>query len=307
MIRGNSRRTPVPVLLSCSMLLLCAPMASPLPAQENTSEEELVESTIGAKSAEQEEEAGALAKAAQNPIASVVSLPFQYNVNDGVGEFGRQQATLNIQPVVPFKLGDKANFVTRTIIPLSSAPIGETESEFGVADIQWTGFYSPQAKGGLSWGIGPQVNLPLSSNEEILGSGKFSAGPSAVLFYGTGNWTLGAVVSNVWSFASSSGSKDREDVNFFFAQWFVNYNFGKGLALGTAPIITCNWEYETMGDDDDQCTIPLGLQISKLTFAGSQPLNILLGYYQNVYHPINGADSQVRLQVNFMFPIKPKT
>lgn len=291
-----------------AMLLLCVPMASPLSAQEGTSEEPQVESTIGPQTDEDAAQAGALAKAAQNPIAAMVSLPFQYNVNSGVGEFERRQSVVNVQPVIPFKLGEGgANLITRAIIPLTSIPIGETDSVFGIGDIQWTGWYSPKARGGLSYGIGAQVNLPLASNEEILGSGKVSAGPSAVFFYGTGNWTLGAVASNVWSITSSKGNKDREDVNFFFAQWFVNYNLGHGLALGTGPIVTCDWEYETMeGVDDDQCTFPLGLQISKVTFAGSQPLNILLGYYENVYHPIAGAESQFRLQVNFMFPIKPK-
>ena len=270
---NRSERDTTTLLGTCFLagLLFCAPMARPLSAQEGTSEEPQVESTIGPQTDEDAAQAGALAKAAQNPIAALVSLPFQYNVNSGVGEFDRQQTTLNIQPVIPFKLGGGANLITRTIIPVGSVPIGETESEFGIRNIQWTGFYSPQAKGGLSYGIGAQVNLPLSSNEEILGTGKFSAGPSAVVFYGVGNWTLGGVVSNVWSFASSKGNKDRDDVNFFFAQWFVNYNFGHGLALGTAPIVTCDWEYETVGDDDDQCTFPLGLQISKVTFAGSQP------------------------------------
>lgn len=307
MNRGNRATETSWVVISCVTLLLCIPLAGSLSAQEGTSEEPEVESYIGPQTEEDAAQSGSLAKAAQNPIAALVSIPLQYNVNAGVGEFERRQSTLNIQPVVPFKLGEKANLVTRTIIPVTSVPIGETESEFGIGDIQWTGWYSPRAKGGLSFGIGAQVNLPLASNEEILGSGKVSAGPSAVLFYGTGNWTLGAVASNVWSFTSTKGNSDREDVNFFFAQWFVNYNFGHGLALGTAPIITCDWEYETVGDDDDQCTFPLGLQISKVTFAGSQPLNILLGYYENVYHPIAGAESQFRLQVNFMFPIKPKT
>lgn len=304
---GTRGTTTALALILCGLLILCANSTNPLAAQEGTSEEPLVESYIGPQTEEDAAQSGSLAKAAQNPIAALVSIPLQYNVNAGVGEFERRQSVLNIQPVVPFKLGEKANLVTRTIVPLTSVPIGETESEFGIGDVQWTGWYSPRAKGGLSYGIGAQVNLPLASNEEILGSGKVSAGPSAVLFYGTGNWTLGAVASNVWSFASTKGNSDREDVNFFFAQWFLNYNFGHGLALGTAPIITCDWEYETMGDDDDQCTFPLGLQISKVTFAGSQPINILLGYYENVYHPVNGADSQFRLQVNFMFPIKPKT
>jgi hypothetical protein len=289
------------------MLLLCVPVVRPLAAQESGAEEAPVESHLGPQTEEDAAQAGALAKAAQNPIAALVSLPFQYNVNSGVGEFDRRQSVLNVQPVIPFKLGvGRANLVTRSIIPVTSVPIGETDSVFGIGDVQWTAFYSPKARGGLSYGIGAQINLPLASNEEILGSGKVSAGPSAVLFYGVGNWTLGAVASNVWSFASTKGNKDRPDVNFFFAQWFLNYNFGHGLALGTAPIITCDWEYETVGDGDDQCTFPLGLQISKVTFAGSQPLNILLGYYENVYHPIAGAESQFRLQINLMFPIKPK-
>jgi hypothetical protein len=306
----NQRTRSTTSLLGVSLLAmapLCVPMANPLLAQEGTSEEQQVESTIGPQTDEDAAQAGALAKAAQNPIAALVSLPFQYNVNSGVGEFDRQQTTLNIQPVIPFKLSGGANLVTRAIIPVSSVPIGETQSEFGIGDVQWTGFYSPQARGGLSYGIGAQINLPWASNAELLGSGKFSAGPSMVFFYGSGKWTLGAVASNVWSFASTKGNTDREDVNFFFAQWFVNYNFGRGLALGTAPIVTCDWEYKTMeGVDDDQCTFPLGLQISKVTYAGSQPFNILLGYYENVYHPVAGAESQFRLQINFMFPIKPK-
>ena len=94
-----------------------------------------VESTVGAKGPVQQEQASALAKTVQNPIASLVSLPFQYNINTNVGEFERTQTTLNIQPVVPFKLGDKANLITRTIIPVTSWPVGETGSVFGFGDI----------------------------------------------------------------------------------------------------------------------------------------------------------------------------
>ena len=264
-----------------------------------------VESTVGTKDAAQQEQANALAKTVQNPIASLVSLPFQYNINTRVGEFERVQTTLNIQPVIPFKLGEKATLVTRTIIPVTSIPIDETGSEFGFGDIQWSGFYSPRSKGNLSWGVGAQFNLPTASNEELLGSGSISAGPAAVVFWGKGKWTAGFVASNVWDIADATGrTSEGDDVNFFFMQWFVNYNFGKGLALGTAPIVTCDWNYDTMGSGDDQCTFPLGLQLSKVTFAGSQPLNVLVGYYSNVAHPTLGADGQVRLQVNFLFPAK---
>jgi len=234
------------------------------------------------------------------------ALPFQYNVNYGVGEFDRTATTLNIQPVVPFKLGGGAHLITRAILPMTSIPLGETGSEFGFGDIRWSGFYSPRSKGNISWGVGAQIDLPTASNDILLGSGKLSVGPSGVLFWGKGKWTAGGILSNVWSVLDVHETADRPDVNSLFAQWFVNYNFGKGLALGTAPIVTCDWEYETSGSGDDRCTFPLGLQISKVTFAGSQPLNILLGYYNNIAHPVNGAESQLRLQVNFMFPVKQK-
>jgi hypothetical protein len=122
-------------------------------------------------------------------------------------------------------------------------------------------------------------------------------GPTGVLFYKTGEWTMGAVASNVWSVA---GDSDREDVNFFFAQYFVNYNFGRGWALGTAPIVTADWE----ADSDNTWTIPWGLQVSKLTRFGSRPVNLLIGHYTNSEHPDGSADEQVRLQVNFLFPTK---
>lgn len=110
---------------------------------------------------------------------------------------------------------------------------------------------------------------------------------------------MGLVASNVWSVA---GDSDRDNVNFFFGQYFVNYNLGKGWAVGTAPIVTANWEAES----GNQWTVPWGLQASKVTHFGSQPVNLLLGYYENTDHPEGGAESQVRFQVNFMFPQKPK-
>jgi hypothetical protein len=123
----------------------------------------------------------------------------------------------------------------------------------------------------------PAITVPTASNPEVLGSDKLSIGPTGVIFYGIKKWTMGAVGSNIWSVA---GDSSREDVNFFFAQWFVNYNLGKGWALGTAPIITCDWEAAS----GEECTIPWGLQISKVTHIGHQPVNVLGGYYKNSEH-----------------------
>lgn len=237
----------------------------------------------------------ALAETVQNPIADIVTLPIQVNWNTNVGDFDRTAMNMNIQPVVPFSAGDDWNVITRTIIPVNSVPIGETLSEFGVGDVTFSAFWTPKDAGNLVWGVGPAVVLPTASNGEVLGSEKLSIGPTGVIFYSTGNWTMGAVANNVWSIA---GEDDRDDVNFFFMQYFLNYNLGKGLAIGTAPIVTANWE----ADSDNRWTIPWGLQISKVTKLGKQPVNLLFGYYKNSEHPEDGADGQVRFQINFIWP-----
>jgi hypothetical protein len=244
--------------------------------------------------AAQEAEAADLAKQVQNPLASLVTLPFQANFNGGVGEFDRQVTNLNFQPVIPFP-GKKWNIVARAIIPYLSLPIGEAAAETGFGDLSLTLFASPADAGSVVWGAGPAFLLPTASNPELLGSGKFSLGPSAVLFAGAGKFTFGGVVNNVWSIA---GDSERESVNQFFGQYFLNFNFGKGWAIGTAPIITCDWK----APSGDQCTIPWGAQISKVLRFGSRPVNLLAGYYKNSEHPEGGAEEQVRMQINLLFP-----
>ena len=236
-----------------------------------------------------------LAKTVQNPIANIVTLPIQVNWNTNVGDFDRTAMNMNIQPVVPFSGGEKWNIITRTIIPVNSVPVGATLSEFGIGDVNFSAFWVPKDAGSLIWGVGPAVVLPTASNQEVLGSGKFSVGPTGVVFYSTGAWTMGAVANNVWSFA---GDDEREDVNRFFMQWFVNYNLGKGWALGTAPIVTADWK----ADSGNRWTIPWGLQVSKVTSLGRQPVNLLFGYYTNSEHPDGGADGQVRFQINLIYP-----
>jgi hypothetical protein len=235
-----------------------------------------------------------LAKTIQNPIANLVSLPFQYNYNSGVGAYDRNALNLNVQPVIPFP-GENWNIITRTIIPVNSVPVGEDGSAFCFGDVSLSLFWSPAKPSALTWGLGPGIYLPTASNPELLGLGKLSLGPTGVLFYKTGRWTMGGVASNAWSVA---GDDDREDVNFFFAQYFVNFNIGSGWALGTAPIITCDWTEES----DERWAIPWGLQISKVTNLGKRPANLLAGYYYYSEHPTLGPESQVRLQVNLLYP-----
>jgi len=129
-----------------------------------------------------------LAKTIQNPLASMVTLPIQANWNRGIGGFDRTGMNINIQPVVPFTGGDKWNIISRTIIPVNSVPIGESGSEFGIGDTSLSLFWSPNNPGKLIWGISPALTLPTASNGEVLGSQKWSVGPTGVLILR--NWQL---------------------------------------------------------------------------------------------------------------------
>jgi hypothetical protein len=243
-----------------------------------------------------EEGAATLAKTIQNPIASVITLPLQFNWNTGAGPYDRTYFNLNVQPVIPFQ-GKKWNVVARAILPIISAPQGETDSIFGIGDTNLSLFWTPAESGKLIWGVGPAVNLPTASNPEVLGSGKFGIGPSVVALVQPGQWTIGGVVNNIWSV---SGDGEREDTNLLTLQYFINYNLGGGWTVGTSPIVTANWE----ADSDDTWTIPWGLQVSKVARFGSQPVNLMLGYYTNAKHPQDGPDAQIRFQINFIFPAK---
>jgi hypothetical protein len=98
-------------------------------------------------------EAGDLARAAQNPIADMISVPFQNNSNFNVGAKDQYQNILNIQPVVPFNLSVEWNLITRTIVPVMSQPdLGAGGGRtYGIGDIQFSAFFSPKRPTVAGW------------------------------------------------------------------------------------------------------------------------------------------------------------
>lgn len=240
----------------------------------------------------------ALAKQAQNPIASLISLPLQNNTNFNLGPLEETQNILNIQPVYPFSLGDNWNLIGRAIVPVISQPAFSPEQgrENGIGNISLTGFLSPNQSGAWTWGVGPTVVVPTNTDER-LGSDLWSLGASFVALTMPGNWVIGALVSNVWSIGGSSDPSE----NSMLVQPFVNYNIpdSGGWYLSSVPIITANWKADRSGD---VWTIPLGGGVGKILKVGQQPLNAQVQAFYNVAKPEFGADWQLRLQLQFLFP-----
>ena len=237
-----------------------------------------------------------LAKAAQNPVGDLISIPFQNNTNFGLGSYDRTQNVLNIQPVVPISLGSEWNLITRTIFPIITQPdfFSENGGTTGLGDINLTAFLSPSKPGKLIWGVGPAIILP-SATDQSLGSGKWSVGPSVVGLTIQGPWVAGLLISQVWSFA---GQSDRDDVSFFLAQYFVNYNMDHGWYLVSAPIITSNWE----ASSGNQWIVPFGAGAGKIIRFGKLPVNLNMQAFYNAVKPDFGPDWQFRFQLQFMFP-----
>jgi hypothetical protein len=248
---------------------------------------------------------GDLQAAAQNPVANLISLPFQNNLLFGVGPNDEIVNVLNIQPVIPFALSDEWNVITRTIAPLIYVPstvagldvlpmgVG-TGTEFGLGDINFTAFVSPASPGAVVWGVGPSVNLP-TATDSLLGSEKVSIGPSVVVLAQPQPWTVGALARQLWSVA---GDDDRADVNQFLIQPFVNYNLADGWYLVSAPVLTANWD----APSGQRWTVPVGGGVGRLFRVGKLPVNASLQTYYNIERPTLGPEWAIRFQVQFLFP-----
>ncbi|HEX8814502.1 MAG TPA: neuromedin U [Terriglobales bacterium] len=238
----------------------------------------------------------ALRKAAQNPVASLISVPFQNNTNFNIGDFERVQDVLNIQPVVPFKLSDKWNLITRTILPIiwQPYPSDPTGGEYGLGDLNPSVFLSPGKPGKLIWGAGPALVIPTATNT-VLGQGKFSIGPSVVLLAQPGHWTLGVLTNNVWSVA---GDSSRPNVNQFLLQYFINYNLKKGYYFAWQPIITANWE----ASGPNRWSVPYGGGVGRIMKLGFQPVNMQLQFFANPTRPPGSASWTMRFQVALLYP-----
>ena len=234
-----------------------------------------------------------LSKQAANPIADLMSFPFQNNTNFNMGPYDRTTNVLNIQPVIPFFDG---RLVTRTIFPIVWIPDYSSEDGMfstGLSDILFTAFYVPPTEN-ITWGPGLALEIP--SGGEDRGSQKWGLGPSIVCLVQPGDWTLGLLANYTWSVA---GASDREDVSKGLINLFIVRQLGDGWYVNSVPIIT----YNSKAESGQQWIVPLGAGFGKLHFLGNGlPLNFQLHYYYNVIRPDFGPVSQLRIQMQVLLP-----
>jgi hypothetical protein len=284
------------LVLSLSLIFLLGMSAF---AQQNPdSSAQAKPATTEAKPAapSEEEQAEALQKATQNPVANLISVPVQNNSNFNYGPYNRTQDVLNIQPVIPVHISENWNLITRIIQPIvwQPYPNQNTSGEYGLGDMNPTFFLSPAKPGKLIWGAGPALVIPTATSD-ITGQGKLSIGPSVVVLAQPPHWTIGALANNVWSVAGSGG---RPPVNQFLLQYFINYNMKKGYYITLQPILTADWR----ASSGNIWTVPFGGGVGRIMKLGFQPVNISGQFYGNAVYPAGTSPWTMRLQIAFLFP-----
>src|SRR6195256_6252793 len=201
-----------------------------------------------------------LVKELNNPVSSLISVPFQNNFefklgpnNDGF------RYTLNFQPVIPFSLNKDWNLITRTIVPyIYQDDVIGTTNQSGLSDIEQSFFFSPQKPvAGIIVGAGPVFLYP-SATYDLLGAEKWGAGPTIVLVKQEGPWTYGLLFNHIWSFA---GNEHRSYVSSTFLQPFIAYATRTKTTLSLNTESTYDWH-------NDELTAPINFTVAQLTRVG---------------------------------------
>ena len=126
--------------------------------------------------AEEKAAGGDMRSAVQNPISSLISLPFKLTFDSGASN--GDATILNIQPVIPVTVGDW-NLVNRLIIPIAnvdgaiqgpnnpSPGPGDGGGASGLGDINYSIYFSPVKVDKIIWGVGPSINMHTADYDQV--------------------------------------------------------------------------------------------------------------------------------------------
>ncbi|RDC68985.1 transporter [Rhodovulum sp. 12E13] len=238
-----------------------------------------------------------LAQTLTNPVADLVSLPVQLNFDEGLGADDKgRRTTLNIQPVYPVRLSDDWNLISRTIIPVIwQEDVLPDSEQSGMGDILQSVFLSPAsagAGGGLIWGAGLAFGLP-TATDDALGTGKWTAGPTAAALRMDGPFTYGALFNHLWSVG---GDEDRADVNQSFVQPFFSYVSPAAVTFTASAEAAYDWEREVW-------SVPVNFTVARLVDIGGQKVSLQGGVRYWADSPDGGPEGVgFRIGTTFLFP-----
>ena len=216
------------------------------------------------------------------------------------------EATLfRFLPLWSVPLNEAWRLVNLELITLADAPGGVPgrpvdpnptpgDRAFGLSDLIHGSFFTPEDQGAFIWGVGFILGIP-TATDQVLGSGKWAAGPAIRLTFRTGPWNLGAIAGQRWSFA---GDASRPDLNALIVRGTFRFQLPGPWYLVSAPIITANWN----APSSERWLVPLG-GCPGITFGvGSQRWATSLQAYVNAVKPEGAPEWAARVQLITAIP-----
>ena len=234
----------------------------------------------------------ALAKAVHNPFEDFVKVPIESDTGFQLGRSHKAGDEVNIEPLLPFSLNADWDLFARPSLTVAYSPTPQEQS--GLEDTQLSFFLSPAKNSTWVWGAGPIFQFPTASSSE-LGSGRWSAGPTAALVYSEGPWLNAILTDQLMSFA---GNRKRGSVNQTYIEPMISYNFESGWYADVDPQMTFDWT----ADAANAWTIPMGADVGKAFNLGSQSLSLQVGAYDLLKRPDGAPQWILRVSITFLFP-----
>lgn len=234
-----------------------------------------------------------LAYKVQNPLADMISLPFQNNLNLNP-KTGVRNDILNIEPIVPFHLDANWNIITRTILPLQWNASTDI-NRWGAQPINFSAYLSPRRPvDGWFFGVGPQIQIP-SASSPAFGSSLWGVGAAFIV-----GKTAPPFVFTLPMYAVKSvgGDQRNERYSTVYINPTINYNVGNGWFLVTSPIITAEWT-----PSGTRWSVPIGAGIGRaMRLPNGQPIAFSMGVQYYTVRPVDSPNVLIRTQLTFLFP-----
>jgi len=272
-----------------------------------------------------------------NPLGNVAMLFTQFDVYHMKNDDNNEEATKSVYTGIaqfPKGIGENWNLINRVVWTVPSMPLDQDKIDdfgggdygeapgatlppsgsmpapidifdgrtTGFGDMYYVGLFAPkkgidlEGGGKFLWGAGFDAGFPTAS-EDILGTGKWTAGPSALGVYMGPKWKIGGLVQQYWDYA---GDDDRSDVNMMNLQYFIYYSLSDTMSIGAAPNIIANWEQ----DSDNTWTVPVGLGINKTVQFGKVPVRFGFEVHYSVIQPDDTPGSEWDFRF-YMIPAVP--
>ncbi len=276
----------------------------------------------------------AISEAMDNPISELLAVWNQFDAVQAhfpstrlYDERDLWAYRYQFMPTIPVPLGERWNWVSRLDLPVVSVPLKSELGRLfqldpgnnlrpdgplpasldpfgrttGLGDIAYVGLVGPKhlpkfGEGKLFLAAGPTMLFP-SASEDILGQGKWQAGPAFAAGFLTEHWHLGLFPQQWWSFA---GDDHRPSVSQMNLQYFLYYAPTPEWEIGMSPNIFVNWN----ASSGNQVTFPVGLGVHRLFNIGQLPVSIGIEANYSVIHPedLPGSRWDIRLTIMPLLP-----